>query len=197
MVDEGDFKRIPNVLIIISKTIMGYDPAHGWPHVIRVLKIARRIAEEIRGKIDWLVLETAIALHDIGRNLPGSDHHAIKSAVFAEEVLPSLGYDKGSVEAIVHAIRSHSYSLGESAETVEAKILSDADKIDALGAVGIARVIHTGCQLHRSFKESLLHFYEKILNLPSLMYLDVSKRIAEERISIIQSFVKELEKELD
>lgn len=193
--DVVEFGRAPRAVVLVSRALMSEDPAHGWPHVVRVYKLARRIASLIEESVDWLVLETAVLLHDVGRFLPGEGHHAEKSARFAEELLASIGF-KGDIGAVAHAILAHSYSLGVKARTLEAMILSDADKLDALGGVGIARVFHTGCQFRRAFEESLNHIREKIIRLPGLMYLEASKTIAEERLRIVMEFMKVLEDEL-
>ncbi len=187
--------RAPGELIGLAKSLMGRDPAHGWPHVERVARLARRIIVEEGLNPDWRVLDAAILLHDTGRFVEG-EHHALASARLARLVLPGLGYGAGEVEAVVHAILAHSYSLGVKASTIEARVLSDADKLDALGAVGIARVFHTGCQLNRSFEDSLEHFREKILRLPGLLYYDASRRIAEKRIGIIEAFLESARQEL-
>ncbi|MCE4600827.1 MAG: HD domain-containing protein [Desulfurococcales archaeon] len=193
---KHNFENTPRQLIAIARAMMGADPAHGWPHIVRVHKLSRKIAEGLDEPVNWRILEAAILLHDIGRSIEGVEHHAVKSARFAGEILPGLGYGVDEVESIVHAIRSHSFSLGEAATTLEAKILSDADKLDALGAVGIARVIHTGCRINRSFEDSLRHFHEKILGLPEHMYLEPSRRMAYRRLEIVRRFVSQLEEEL-
>jgi len=180
----------------LARALMGGDPAHGWPHVERVRSLAWRIVEEEGLSPDRLTLELAVLLHDTGRSVEGRGHHAEKSASLARDLLAVAGLDPARIEAVVHAILAHSYSLGVPARTVEAKILSDADKLDALGAVGIARVVHTGCQMGRSFEESLDHIYEKILRLPSLLHYEASRRIAEERLEIVRRFAEELAAEL-
>ncbi len=182
---------------LVSKIIMGSDPAHGWPHIMRVEKIAEQLIEResLRDKINVCIFRTALYLHDVGRFLPGDENHAEKSAVFAGEFLSKLEIERECIEQVVHAIRSHSYSLGIEAETLEAKLLSDADKIDALGAVGIARVFHTGCQLGRGFEYSIQHFYDKILKLVDLLYLESSKIVALDRVKIIKYFLEEWDRE--
>ena len=187
--------QAPGELVGLARSLMGGDPAHGWPHVVRVAGLARRIAREEDLDLDWRVLDAAILLHDTGRFVEG-EHHAVASARLARLVLPGLGYGHGEVEAVAHAILAHSYSLGVEATTAEARVLSDADKLDALGAVGIARVFHTGCQLGRGFEDSLKHFHEKILRLPSLLYYEASRRIAGERIRIIELFLEAAGREL-
>lgn len=189
------FKYAPPILPVISKALMGGDPAHGWPHVVRVHRYAVAIAIRLKRSVDWLTLETAVLLHDVGRFLPGEGRHAEKSAAFAATLLPGIGFT-GDVNAVIHAILAHSHTMGVKAETLEAMILSDADKLDALGAIGIARVFHTGCQLGRSFEESLSHFEEKILGLRDEMYLEESKRLAEGLLGLVKEYVEAMRREL-
>ncbi len=186
---------LPRGLLSWARSVMGGDPAHGWPHVARVARLAEEIVAGAGLNVDWRVLDAAIALHDVGRFTSGGGHHALESAEAARRLLPRYGYSPGEVEAVVHAILAHSYSLGVRAETAEAMVLSDADKLDALGAVGIARVFHTGCQLGRSFTESLAHFREKILLLPGRLYLDYSRGVAASRMAIIEEFLSAASKE--
>jgi len=184
----------PREAVESARSLLGGDPAHGWPHVLRVARLAEEIILAGDLEPDLRVLSTAVALHDVGRAL-GGGHHARVSAVYAGRLLRRLGWPEHLVGEVEHAILAHSYSLGVEARTLEAKILSDADKLDALGAVGVARVFHTGCQLGRGFRESLEHFYEKILSLPELLYLEPSRRIAAERVRVVREFVAAAERE--
>lgn len=172
-----------------AKRIMGPDPAHGWPHVERVRRLARKIVEGEGLTVDWQVLDLAIILHDVGRSLPGEGHHAVKSALYAKSILRLHAAGEELIEAVVHAIEAHSYSLGVEARSLEAKVLSDADKLDALGAVGIARVFHHGCQHGRSFDDSVEHIRAKLLRLPGLLHLPYSRKLARSRMEIILDFL--------
>jgi uncharacterized protein len=172
-----------------ARRLLGGDPAHGWPHVVRVARWASRIVAGEGLRPRWRVLYPAIVLHDIGRALaaPGV-HHAVASAEYAARRLSGL-LPPGEVEQVRHAILAHSYSLGVRAETPEARVLSDADKLDALGAVGIARVFHTGCQLGRGFEDSLRHFREKILRLPEILYYETSRSLARRLAGRVEEFL--------
>ena len=174
---------------------MGCDPAHGWPHIVRVYNLAQEIIHNISEPYNLSVLETAIIFHDVGRFLPGEEHHAIKSSKFARKILLEIDA-RVDIDAVSHAILAHSYSLGVKPRTIEAAVLSDADKLDALGAVGIARVFHTGCRMNRGFEGSIKHFYEKILNLPDQLVLEYSKEIALKRMKIIIEFINNIKQEL-
>ena len=180
-------------LVALSRAIMGEDEAHGWPHIVRVAGWAESLRRTHGG--DPRILYAALLLHDAGRSLPGGGHHAVKSANLAYEILPSLGYDSREVEAVVHAILAHSYSLGVRAESVEAMILSDADKLDALGVVGVARAFITGSHLGRSISDSIRHMEEKLLRLPRLMYFEESRRAAEALLLPVKSMLEHARRE--
>jgi len=172
------------------KPLMGSDPAHGWPHILRVRRIARIIVEGEGLDVDWLILDLAILLHDAGRFIDGEGHHALKSSRYAQQLLEGYGVDERIIEGVRHAIEAHSYSLGVEAKSIEAMVLSDADKIDALGAIGIARVFHHGCMAGRSFDASIMHIITKIIKLPRILRLEYSRRIARERLGIVLEFLK-------
>ncbi len=182
----------------IVKGVMSRDPVHGYPHVERVRRMALRIARNYP-EVDLEVLELAALLHDIARNgwrCCGGVDHALASAEVARELLTALSYPSDKVEGVVHAISTHSYSAGRRPETLEAKILSDADKLDALGAVGVVRVFMYSAVIGRSFEESIKHFRAKILRLPNLMYTREGREEAERRVKFVEDFLKELEEEL-
>ncbi|TFH27054.1 MAG: HD domain-containing protein, partial [Promethearchaeota archaeon] len=107
------------------------DDLHGWGHIIRVLKLTEKIAKYY--PVDSQTLEMGVILHDIGRkgekiqNRP----HAELSAEIATSFMHSLQLDNRIISDVVHIILSHSFSLKISPESIEAKILSDADKLDA------------------------------------------------------------------
>lgn len=187
---------IVKVVEELVKSVMSSDPVHGYPHVERVRRLALSIASNYPG-VDMEVVEVAALLHDIGRNAPPTEgDHAARSARVAKVLLEALGLPAGKVELVVEAISTHSYSRGKEPVSTEAKILSDADKLDALGAVGIARVLMYSGALGRSLEDSIAHFKSKILRLPELMKTEVGREEAERRARIVREFVKALEEEL-
>ncbi|MGQ4834545.1 MAG: HD domain-containing protein [Candidatus Asgardarchaeia archaeon] len=179
-----------------SKSVMSDSFHHGWPHIIRVLQIAKKIQRNEGGDSD--VIEIAVLLHDIGRNIERSlnEHHAILSAKISEHLLKNLGVCKSHRDQILHIILSHSFSSGIKPETIEAKIVSDADKIDALGAIGVIRAFLFGETSRRSINDTLNHFMEKLFKLPDLMYTETGKTIARERLRIMTLFYESINKEL-
>ncbi|MEM1643080.1 MAG: HD domain-containing protein [Desulfurococcaceae archaeon] len=189
--------RLAEVLAL-AELIMGDDPAHGWPHVIRVSKYAEAIVigEELHD-VNWLVLCTAIALHDVGRTKEKvlRRHHSLISAEMAEDMLAHLGFSHGFISYVKKAILAHSYSSRAEPETIESRILSDADKLDAVGAIGIARVFYTSCSMCRGFRESVEHLKQKIIKLPNYMYFKSSKMIAVKLIEEVSTFIQWFEEQ--
>ncbi len=170
---------------IVSKTrffiekIMDNSFDHGLPHVYRVLDHAYDIVEHEGLEIDRELLETAILLHDTGRLL--GEPHAYYSALIARSFLLENNISSEFIEKVVNAILYHSYSYARKHNikplSEEAKILSDADKLDALGIVGFLRVFLY--DKNRSLEDIINHFYEKILKLPDLMHYRYSRNKAE------------------
>jgi uncharacterized protein len=119
----------------------GASGSHDWQHSLRVHRLCLRIGSEAGA--DRIVLEAAAYLHDIGRasqdNSNGSICHAAKGARIAEALLAPLPLETAQKRNIIHCIRAHRYRSDCTPQTIEAKVLFDADKLDAIGAIGIAR----------------------------------------------------------
>lgn len=163
----------------IVRNIMGDDSSHGWPHVERVIVWSNRIVNAEGLEVDPELLLVSILLHDVGRALNDeTEHHAVISSRIGELLLEKLGYHKDFIEDCKNAILAHSYTLKVKPETVEAMVLSDADKLDAIGAIGIARVFYTGAVKGRSFEKSVEHMKTKILKLRELLYFNYSRNVA-------------------
>ncbi|HET7011525.1 MAG TPA: HD domain-containing protein [Anaerolineales bacterium] len=119
------------------------DTVHGFDHVLRVLALAERLGNELRADLD--VLRAAALLHDASGAAPGEgstrSHHEQASAEFARQVLENEAWPEPRIRAVEHCIRSHRYRSREAPATLEAEILFDADKLDVVGAFGVARTI--------------------------------------------------------
>ncbi len=190
-------KRI-RMIYELSRIIMGDDPVHGWPHVERVLGLALRIAENTNNHVDYKVLVLSVLLHDIGRLAEDrlGKHHAVISAEIAKKLLENLGFSEDLVERVVEAIRTHSFSRNEQSRSLEAMILSDADKLDAIGAIGVARTFMLGERWGRGIDGTVKHFYEKLLKLKDMLFLDYSKKIAQRRHKLLEIFLENLLRDL-
>ena len=117
------------------------DPVHDFNHILRVYRLAERIGQAEGADLE--ILRAAALLHDAADARPDGDSdrptHHLASADFARDVLTAEGWPEGGIESALHCIRAHRFRGTETPETLEAKILFDADKLDVLGAIGVAR----------------------------------------------------------
>ena len=162
-----------------------------------------------------LFRSSAVLLHDIA-SFPKSDkrskNSSIESAKKAKTILKKYDFTLDEITIVCDAISEHSFSQKKIPKTIEGKILQDADRLDALGAIGIARVFATGGSLRRSFYNlddpfckkripddktwTLDHFFEKLLKLEFLMNTKSGKIEAEKRTDILKDFLKQLKYEI-
>jgi len=195
------------------KKIMDNDSAHDFEHTMRVYKNAQKICKKEKAN-EKLVLSAAL-LHDIV-SYPKSDKcsktSSIKSAKKSKKILEKLYFTKEEILIISDAISDHSFSQNTIPKTLEGQILQDADRLDALGAIGIARVFATGGSLKRPFYNiddpfckrripndkiwTIDHFFAKLLKLESLMNTKSGKVEAKKRTRILKEFLNQLEQEL-
>ena len=164
---------------------------HGFEHTERVIGLCMVLGERLGA--DMSVLIPAAILHDVGR---GDDNHAEKGAEKARLILTEHGVPENRVARIVEAIRVHSFSEGLEASSLEAQILSDADKLDAMGAVGVYRAAQYSGEHDRSQEDYIGHFHEKLLTLKGLLYTDEAKKLAENRHRFMESYLEKFMKEL-
>lgn len=168
---------------------------HGFKHVERVLKLSLEIGTALNANLP--VIKIAALLHDVGRSLIKEDevkNHAEISAEIAENFIIENNFNitMEDVENILHCIRVHSFSNNLKPITLEAKILSDADKLDALGAIGLYRTIGFTILRNGSLVDVIEHLESKILKLKNRLYLDISKDIASSREKIIIDFYNKI-----
>jgi len=187
-------------------------PSHDWKHVERVEKLSERLAEAENA--DREIVKLAVLLHDIGRAKEDSGkivNHAKWGSEEAEKILQERDLGEEIVKQVKHCIESHRYSKEPEPETLEAKILSDADNLDALGATGIARTFCV-CGERKDIianpetppekddsaegETSLNHLHKKILNLKDRMYTQTASEIAKERHQFVEKYIDRLEKEI-
>jgi uncharacterized protein len=191
---------------------MQTDPAHDLAHLDRVWVNAQLIADD---HADMTVLLAASYLHDLV-NLPKdhADRHLAsrRSAGESEPILAELGFEAADIHAVQHAIEAHSFSANIRPETSEARVLRDADRLDALGAIGIARTFSVSGALGRvlydpadPFAEnralddlqfSIDHWKVKLLNLQQDMLTEGGKRLAQHRTGWMIRYLEELADEI-
>ena len=172
---------------------------HGYDHVERVFRISISIGEKLNA--DLKTLKIAAILHDIGRINEKKDiqkrNHAEISAELARPFLASYLsiLTQNEIDKIIHCIQTHSYSNNLVPETLEAKILSDADKLDALGAIGLYRTIGFTILRNGGLDDVIEHLENKILKLKNRLFLDISKEIASSREKIIMNFYNKIKEQ--
>ncbi|UCF39248.1 MAG: HD domain-containing protein [Acidobacteriota bacterium] len=202
----------------VRNTLAGEGTGHDWYHVDRVCRLARRLAEEEKGT-DLYIVELAALLHDIadwkfhdGDESVGPDR--------AVEWLSGLDVESDIIDRVVQIIREVSFKgagVDHRPSTPEGRVVQDADRLDALGAIGIARAfayggyrsnpIHDPLQqprMHETFEEykrsdgtSINHFYEKLLLLTDRMNTEAAKRFAVERHRYMCDFLERFLEEWD
>ena len=189
------------------------DPVHGFDHVLRVLHMAERIGAELGG--DLGILGAAALLHDAAGAAPGPgggrQTHEQASAVFAAEVLRGEAWPEERIQHVAHCIRSHRYRSVEAPATLEAQILFDADKLDVVGAFGIARTIGYALQAgepvfaepseqfraegRRLDEEAHSAYHEylfKLRHVAGRLYTEPGRRIGAARADMMERFFDQL-----
>lgn len=189
-----------------------FDASHDWQHIERVLGNAERIMK--REPADRFIVELAVLLHDVS-----DPKYTTNGEDPEKEILESLGLSEERSRQIAQIIRQVSFKggNGEVPSSIEAKIVQDADRLDAMGAVGVARTFAYGGAKGRKLYDwqekprnsmteleyreeqtsSATHFYEKLLLLKNRMSTETGKHIADERHQFMLSFLEQLKKETD
>ena len=187
------------------------DPVHGFDHVLRVMRSAEEIGEELGADLE--VLRAAALLHDAAGADPRENRaqHESASADFSREVLTNEGWSPDRIEAVVECVLSHRYRGKQRPASLEAQILFDADKLDVVGAFGVARTIGYAIQAsqpifaepsekflvsgetepgepHSAYHEYLF----KLRNVKDRLHTDPGRRLADGREKVLVSFFKQL-----
>jgi uncharacterized protein len=190
-------------------------PSHGWDHVERVRKLARRIARAEGA--DEAIVDLAAILHDTGRKEEdesrGKICHAEVSEGHARRILGAEGYDGETIERVCACILTHRFRKNRPPGSIEAKALFDADKLDAIGAVGVARAFlfagEVGARLHNPEIEidpagaygiedsAWREFQVKLRFLRDRMLTGEGRRIADRRHAYMEEFFRLLGEESD
>jgi len=222
---EEEYQKIKKIVV---RELAGADAGHDFNHAMRVYNLCLKLTKGIKN-IDLDVLRLAALLHDIGgvrelKDRSGKVCHARESAKMAQKILKEFGYPQNKINKITHCILAHRYRTGVKPETKEAEILFDADKLDALGAIGVARAyiwignnkakIYSDIPLKEYIKENIVGgkvngrikdktkhnpFFEfelKLKRLPKKLYTQNAKKMAQERLSYMNSFFNRLKEEI-
>ena len=173
---------------IIKDIANNNEPGHDYNHILRVRNLAKNIANNY--ECDSYLVDILALVHDV-------EDIKLHSSLKVSDLLTNLNLEQNYIEKIINIVPYMSFSKHKIVDTLplEAKIVIDADRIDALGAIGVARAFSYGGSHNRSFEQTIKHFDDKLLILGEYLYLDVSKKIAEERIKFIRDFYNEFNKE--
>jgi len=203
------------ILAAIGPDPAGSDGSHDLSHLLRVWRNADSIARA-EPSCDRAVLVAAVLLHDCVAVEKDSLQRAVASrlsAARAREIVTGLGWVAARVDRLVHAIQTHSFTSGLVPETLEARILRDADKLDAIGAIGIARCFYVagrmGSRLYdpedvdasrrpvddRRF--ALDHFKAKLFPVADGFLTAAGRAMAAERAAVMQRFVAAFRSEVE
>jgi uncharacterized protein len=189
------------------------DAAHDLSHIRRVLKNTEYITD-IEDVNSWITLPAA-CLHDCVPVAKDSALRAQGSRLAAEAAtafLASIAYPGELLDEVFHAIEAHSYSAGIAPRTPEARVVQDADRLDSLGAIGIARCLLVGGRLDRPLcdpddpfcddrppddsRYTIDHFYAKLLKLPATMQTEAGRAEAERRAALMRRYLDDLRSEI-
>ena len=170
--------------------------AHTFDHTKRVYALCMEIGGD--SGADLRILGAAALLHDIGRPQEAETgvSHSILSGEMSQKILKSVGFSDKEIEQVTDAIRTHRFSEGVKPTSLEGEILSDADKLDAMGAVGVFRAIAQAVTTGVGVDGFLSHADKKLLKLKDLMYTDRAKVEANKRYKTLEAFVLQLREEL-
>lgn len=189
------------------------DAAHDLAHVQRVVHTARRLALEEGARLE--VVMPAAWLHDcvaVPKDSPLRSRASGMAAERAVSLLREWGVEEALLPEVAHAIEAHSFSAGVAPRTLEARVVQDADRLDALGAVGLARCLMLSGQMGQRLYDpndpfcrnrtpddgisAVDHFHTKLLSLGASMHTDSARREAEVRTRFLQDFLDRLRDEL-
>jgi len=184
---------------------------HDKYHIERVYNLALRIAQE--EKADTYTIKAAVLLHDIARAQEDEgtvNDHASEGAKMAQKILTEVNFPKQKIPNVIHCIETHRFKKRLPPKTLEARILQDADRLDIIGAIGIARVFTRGgwsntpihdpkikpkAQYDGKSKTSTNHIQEKLLKIKATINTKTAKKIADERHTYVEQFLKRLLRE--
>lgn len=192
----------------------GTEPAHDFFHVTRVVENARFLA--MSEGVDETVVMVAALLHELFNYPKGHPDSARSGDVCAEHAKALLEREKAPAsltEPVCAAIRDHAFSKGVRPDAIESQLLQDADRLDALGAIGLARMWATSADMKRPFYApddpfcrtrtpddkswGLDHVFRKLLRIPELLHTRAGRELAEKRVAFMHAYLAELASEIE
>ena len=206
-------KIIEKTKEFVKQEMLKGDPGHDWQHVLRVNNTAKKIAK--KEKADFFIIELAVLFHDIADSKFTNGDETIAPKKI-KDFLNSLKVDEETIEKVNYIVEYMSFKKNQPMDkSLEFKIVQDADRLDAIGAIGIARAFSFGGYKNRLIyspdekpnlnqtKEQYVkaegttinHFYEKLLLLKDLMNTGTAKKLAEKRHKFMERYLEQFYKE--
>ena len=201
-----NYKQVlSKVKTFVKNELKEESSGHSYWHNQRVANLAVMIGKKEKANLE--VLELAGWLHDVGVK-EGRKDHEIRGAKMAKQILESLNVESFIVKQVVECVKNHRYSTGK-ARNLETRIIQDADRLDVMGAIGVARIFafsgrykqmfHDGeirsdpkKYIKTGFSRTIIeHFYDKIFLLPNLLHTNTAKKMGQARIKFAKQFVKQ------
>ena len=201
------------LVLHVREVMEGREPSHDFLHVVRVATHAARIAEEVSA--DVRVVRTAALLHELVTFKKNDPRSVTAGDVCAEAALSLLiqrGAEPSFARKVADAIRDHAFSKGAAPGSLESAVLQDADRLDAIGAIGIARCFATSADMKSAFYDehdpfavsrelddkafAVDHFAKKLLLLETRMHTAPAKREARTRTAFLEAYLAQLRHEL-
>ena len=196
-----------------ARAEMDGDPGHDVDHAERVALWTLRIGGDDVNRREAIAAALLHDLVNLPKDSPERATAAERSAVAAAGLLAEQGFDEDATTRITQAIRNHSYSAGQVPRDALGRALQDADRLEALGALGILRTISTGSRMGARYFDprdpfaaqrnlddtafSIDHFFKKLLGLASTMTTEPGRQEAKRRTQLLQTFLAELSHELE
>lgn len=209
---------IQNTIIFVKDQLKNAEAGHNWSHIERVWKLSKKIAQVEGGNLN--IIQLSVLLHDVAdpKFHNGDENLALE---ISKNFLHTQEISEEEIQQILFIIKYISFKnkgelQGEN-PPLELQIVQDADRLDAIGAIGIARTFHFGgfknnpiydpdikpnlAMSKEEYKKSngttINHFYEKLLLLKDMMNTDIGKKLAEERHQFMLLFLREFEREIN
>lgn len=205
--------RIQNLISLVKPFYNSPDPAHDWAHIGRVAQVAKEMALELNANLECVL--AGVYCHDLvnlPKDHPDRKNASIMAAEKAQPLLEESGFKEDEIQIIKKAIIEHSFSKGLKPSCIEAAIVQDADRLDALGAIGILRCAAVNTQMNARFYDPfdplaemrelndksfmIDHYFVKLFKLPDLMNTESGKKLAQKRVQYMKSFLNELLEEI-
>jgi uncharacterized protein len=206
-------QRIQSLIPLVKSYYNSDDPAHDWAHIGRVAATAQKLCEGEQVNVECVL--AGVYCHDLvnlPKNHPERSHASTLAANEAEPHLVKAGFSADEIQIIRKAIIEHSFSKGLKPSSLEAAIVQDADRLDALGAIGILRCAAVNTKMNSRFYDPfdplaesrelddknfmVDHYFVKLFKLPEMMNTKRGKELAFARVEYMKSFINELMTEI-